>query len=345
MSTPKQPTNVKVVATTPSTRLAAIVQSAAPFTDAVIAAALLDGWGLGPEELAYAAVGYGSWHWYARSAAHGRLFVTVDQVASDAGVWTKTNPHLGDLEWAYGVPLAVVRAGMPFARPPLPTITGRVLAAIDERWVVSVWPLIDGRASHDGTYSSRDDAAAVLAILRVLHDVPIPSFGEATPRRETFRLSGTARLLDLVDQKWPGPHVGPHAAAAERLLHRHAKDIHALAVVYDDLVHRAPPAHEWVVTHGEPHAANVVFTDQRPVLIDWDTTKVAPRERDLWMIAADGFSVGDADQEMLRLYRAQWDLGELSDYAGRFADPHDDGPEGDRSWDDFTQYVYRAAHI
>jgi aminoglycoside phosphotransferase (APT) family kinase protein len=100
-----------------------------------------------------------------------------------------------------------------------------------------------------------------------------------------------------------------------------------------------------VLTHGEPHAANVVFTSAGPVLIDWDTTMVAPKERDLWMIAADGFSVGDVSPELIRLYRAQWDLSELWEYARRFANPNDDGPEGDGAWDDFTQYVRRAAHI
>jgi spectinomycin phosphotransferase len=40
----------------------------------------------------------------------------------------------------------------------------------------------------------------------------------------------------------------------------------------------------WVVTHGEPHRANVIRDGQELHLVDWDTTLLAPRERDLQMI-------------------------------------------------------------
>ena len=44
------------------------------------------------------------------------------------------------------------------------------------------------------------------------------------------------------------------------------------------------PQRELVVTHGEPHAGNVMRrSDGRHLLVDWDTVAVAPPERDLWM--------------------------------------------------------------
>jgi hypothetical protein len=327
------------------TRFAADVQSKAPFADEVIAASLYDGWGLSPVDLDYSMVGYGSWHWHARCEDDRLLFVTVDEVGVVGDLWATTKASHTELAWAYEVPLAVDRAGMTFARPPIPSASGSVLAPICDGWVVSVWPLIEGRSTHDGTHASQDDASAVVAALGVLHDLPVLTFDSSTPRFETFRVPGLDRLLSLLDVAWPTPVVGPLAAAAEDLLHRHAKDIRALARLHEDLVIQAPSSAEWVLTHGEPHAANVVFTSAGPVLIDWDTTMVAPKERDLWMIAADGFSVGDVSPELIRLYRAQWDLSELWEYARRFANPNDDGPEGDGAWDDFTQYVRRAAHI
>lgn len=324
---------------------AARMQSAAPLSDDAIAGVLREGWSVAPASLAYAPVGHGSWHWHADDTALGPLFVTVDAISPGSSSSPATKPTFDELEWAYRVPMATVGCGLDIARPPIPTEAGDVLFAIDDKWVVSVWPMVDGQATHDGTYSSAEDAEAVLAIAATLHSLPVDLVEAPTPRFETFRLSGTPRLLDLVDQTWPTPHVGSLAAATEELLHRHADDIRGLARLYDELLKRAPPVAEWVLTHGEPHAANVVFADDGPVLIDWDTTKIAPKERDLWMIAADGFSVDGADEEMLRLYRAQWDLSELYDYARRFADPHDEGPEGDRAWDDFAQYVARAPHI
>ncbi len=42
-----------------------------------------------------------------------------------------------------------------------------------------------------------------------------------------------------------------------------------------------------VITHGEPHAANVMGSPGGLVLVDWDTVLLAPPERDLWGIADD----------------------------------------------------------
>lgn len=319
------------------------MQSDAPFGDDVVVNALWDRWRIVPDEVAYATVGFGSWHWHARSASHGPLFITADAVAS-APDRCERRPSAAELEWAYRVPLALEGRGMRIGRPPIPTMSAEVLAPIEDGWVLSAWPMLEGRATHDGTYVSARDAGAVLELVRALHDVPPHMFGERQ-RLESFRVPGVARLLELVDDAWSTPHAGPHAAAAEALLHRRAADIHGLARLHDDLARCAPPVDEWVVTHGEPHAANVVFTNDGPVLIDWDTVKVAPRERDLWMIAADGFAVPGADRDMLRLYRVQWDLDELTDYALRFADPDDAGPVGPEAWDDFVQYVERAAHV
>jgi spectinomycin phosphotransferase len=53
----------------------------------------------------------------------------------------------------------------------------------------------------------------------------------------------------------------------------------------------------WVLSHGEEHSANVIETpDGRWHLIDWDTVRLAPAERDL-----EGFVVdGAIEPEVLR---------------------------------------------
>ena len=53
---------------------------------------------------------------------------------------------------------------------------------------------------------------------------------------------------------------------------------------------------DFVVTHGEPHAGNVVHAKSGPMLIDWDTARWAPRERDLWsLVDHEGFREGYGD--------------------------------------------------
>ena len=41
---------------------------------------------------------------------------------------------------------------------------------------------------------------------------------------------------------------------------------------------------EVVLTHGEPHPGNTMRTEDGWRLIDWDTARIAPPERDLWSI-------------------------------------------------------------
>lgn len=230
-------------------------------------------------------------------------------------------------------------------RPPITARSGEVVVALDPPWALSLWPHLDGRSTHDGTYHRAVEAAAVLDVIAQLHEVPRTLFNIGAERCETFEIPGLARLLSLADGPWPGPLVGPYATAAQEMLHDHADDLHRLALLKTELATRAPSRENWVITHGEPHAANVVFTAGGPVLIDWDTAKVAPRERDLWMIATDGHPVGDANSDMLLLYRLQWDLSELVQYADRFADPNDEGPSGDAAWKDFVKYLHRSAHL
>ena len=89
------------------------------------------------------------------------------------------------------------------------------------------------------------------------------------------------------------------------------------------------------MTHGEPHRANVIVEAKDELrLIDWDTTRVAPRERDLWMVLDDELTgwdeyaavVGDVslDAEALELYRRWWDLADIATFVAVFRRPHED---------------------
>ena len=52
---------------------------------------------------------------------------------------------------------------------------------------------------------------------------------------------------------------------------------------YDRMASRIADREEWVITHGEPKANNIMITSNGPVMIDWDTVRLAPPARDLWM--------------------------------------------------------------
>jgi uncharacterized protein len=77
------------------------------------------------------------------------------------------------------------------------------------------------------------------------------------------------------------------------------------------------PRSATVVTHGEPHPANVMLVTGTLVLIDWDTVALAVPERDLWMVAPIGDDrfgryeavtghMTDEEREIMRRHAAYW---------------------------------------
>jgi len=57
------------------------------------------------------------------------------------------------------------------------------------------------------------------------------------------------------------------------------------------------------------------------LLVDWESLKLAPAERDLRTLTDEGAET-DADPELLELFDLEWRLDEISQYAAWFSAPH-----------------------
>lgn len=281
----------------------------APFDDITVATVLRDEWGLAVEAIAYAAVGYGSYHWWV-TAVGRRWFVTADGMDAPRPVVA-----------AYELADRLAADGLGFVRAPHRAPDGRVVAPAGNWWL-SVWPWIEGRTATDGRYERAEDLGGVLERLRLLHEHPVPE--HESKLVDDLTLPGRSELLDVVDRLGDRTldRKGPYAAETAARVADHAARLRADVARYDTIAEaRATNPTPFVVTHGEPHAANVVHTADGPVLIDWDTARIAPRERDLWsLVGHDGWEqwYGDVDvsDDVVELYRLQWDLSEVADYAG-----------------------------
>ena len=106
----------------------------------------------------------------------------------------------------------------------------------------------------------------------------------------------------------------------------------------------ATRSRDWVVTHGEPHGGNLMRTDEGYVLVDWDTVALAPRERDLWMLAEETGTYNDAtghepDEVGVNFFRLTWDLEDIAAFTGELRSPHEHDEDTEKVYAALTYYV------
>jgi spectinomycin phosphotransferase len=149
-----------------------------------------------------------------------------------------------------------------------------------------------------------------------------------------------AALRDL-DQTWSG---GPFSERARHALAPRASDIVELLALSDRLASDiAGRSRDWVVTHGEPHSGNLMWTGERHVLVDWDTVALAPPERDFWMVVdgavdADA-SARDLDETALSFFRLRWNLADLAAFSHQLRSPHRESEDTVKAYDALIYYV------
>jgi spectinomycin phosphotransferase len=312
---------------------------------------LADGWGFDVETIDYAAVGFGSYHWIATDFKGTRRFVTVDDL--DHKPWLGETPEsvFEGLRRSFDTAVALRDAGLDFVVAPIPTSRRETVRRTGSRYAVALFPFVEGQASPYGQYDTLDERAAVAAMLAELH-LATPIVGRLA-RRIDLDVPGRGDLesgLRDVNQEWSG---GPFSEPARQELGRHASDMAELLGLRDRLSRDvARRSVKWVVTHGEPHAANVMRTDQGRVLIDWDTVALAPPERDLWMVLDDtadeariyADATGDLpDQVAVDFFRLAWDLADLAAFIRVLRSPHRHSEDTTKAYEGLTKIVTRRS--
>jgi spectinomycin phosphotransferase len=129
------------------------------------------------------------------------------------------------------------------------------------------------------------------------------------------------------------------------LLIEHRIPIEAWTARYHDLMARAAGV-PWVPTHGEPHTANQLLTAAGPVLVDWETLALAPRERDLTPLVQAGYAdLVRPDWTMMEMFDLEWRLDETAQYAAWFAGPHGSTDDDRIAFDGLVSELRRPAWI
>jgi spectinomycin phosphotransferase len=205
-----------------------------------------------------------------------------------------------------------------------------------------------GETSHWGPWESRDNRRAMGELLGRLHSVTAQVPADL-PRRDDLAIPSRAVVMDALtelDQTWSS---GPFGEPTRRLLTDTAAGLVQRFEEYDKLATEVSESPEpWVITHGEPHRANVIrAANGDMLLVDWDTTLLAPRERDLRMVLDDDLTgwdeyvgvFGDAslDPRGLELYRRWWDLADTAIFVALFRQAHERDENTVASWENLVQ--------
>jgi spectinomycin phosphotransferase len=319
---------------------------------ALIAGALRLHWGIDGASLEYAPVGAGSYHWIARETTGGAWFLTADNLGA-LGTQEGASPDadFAGLQAAFLTAAALRAAGLSFVVAPEATRDGEVVVRVLPEWSLAVFPLIEGEAAGDGGWTDNDARLEAARLVGRLHAAEPPS----TIRRWTPNIAYRDLLSDVLKNNGRGWTAGPFADRARSLLAKSRQGIEASLDHYDALAAAVMKAEAaWVVTHGEPHSANFIKDGTSHLhLIDWDTLRLGPPERDLWIVVR-------GDSEALAAYQAEagpfeprpeamdffdlrWTLADICVYLQRFHEAHE-GSEDDRaSWEELSRCVSMIA--
>ena len=307
----------------------------------VLTHALGAGWDITPAAMTYLPVGYGSHHWQV-TVGHERWFVTVDDLADRLRSLADTTDAACDrLRSALETARALADSGASFVVAPVSTGDGSILRRIGGEFAIAVYPFVAGCGREFGDALSPADRRVILPLITAVHNAPASVRRHARP--DDFALPGGGvlrRALDELTVRWDG---GPYGERARRLLARQASPLERLLRHRDQLAEQArnQPARV-VLTHGEPHPGNLIQAASRWLLVDWDTTLLAPPERDLWLLDPGDGSVINAYRQatgreisppMLDLYRMTWELSDVVSSVTRFRRAHGDTATDRADWE------------
>lgn len=258
------------------------------------------------------AVGFGAHHWRASTEGDPSYFVTFDRLGD--------RHTLESLRDAYAGAAALAQTGLRFVSAPLaPSVVPCATGAVSlTRWL-------------DATAAGAIDRGVTADMLARLHAVDPDSLRVQLPRWRPVVGPGLADQLESrMRQPWSG---GPYGARSRAAVAAALPRIAAWTTRYRALGEIAL-ARPWVPTHGEPGHHNQMVTASGTVLVDWETLKLAPAERDLR-------TLDEGDPMMLEMFDVEWRLSEISEYARWFAGPHGDTDDDRTAFDDLLHELER----
>lgn len=269
-------------------------------TDSSVLQAVREHWSAEVDAVEHLPVGFGAHHWAASVRGRPTHFVTLDRLDG--------KHDTASLEASYAVACALMFP-LDFVVAPVPSHLGSLTVPLGGGALsVTAWI--------NGSNPERLDLPVVADLLGRLHAVAPPD--GLVPWTTVTPPSLPDDLRELTREPWDTGPLGERARLAIRsrldAIRGWSADYHALS----ELAARKP----WVVTHGEPVEHNLMLTLGKTRLVDWETVRLAPAERDWRTLVERGLPRDGLDPAMLDLFDLEWRLDEISQYAAWFGAPH-----------------------
>jgi spectinomycin phosphotransferase len=292
--------------------------------EADLSAALNAEWDLQADNLCYLPKGAGSYHWIVKSAGQSRAFVTVDDLGTKPWIAEGGDATFEGLRSAYEAAWDLEHgAGLAVIVGPTRSRDGSVILRLSDNYSIATFPFVDGVSGTWGEPVPPEVRTRLLRDLAGLHQAT----GTLETRLAVRQLDVPERpllmaALDALGTPWD---AGPLSERARLVLGEHEEEVRGWLTELDRLALDVRGAEsQLVVTHGEPHPANLIHTNAGLRLIDWDTVALAVPERDLWMLddgSPDAFATYEektgrtVSDTAVRFYRLAWTLSDIASFA------------------------------
>lgn len=228
----------------------------------------------------------------------------------------------GHVPTAYEAAFELRNLGHEYVVAPLARPDGSVVGNI-QGFPIVVFPFIEkGESLAQCRVISSESGIALTRLIDRLH---CESSIRTMVPTEDFGLPFLANLERTIEElEGPYQEAGPFTRPLQGLIAGYRDVLRKAIRTAQDLGAECRHcADRFVLTHGEPSAANVIGLGSRLHIVDWGALRWAPPERD-WFHTIRTMGVGPRYQERtLSFYEVRWFLSELAEYICVFAGAHD----------------------
>ncbi len=288
--------------------------------------------------------GVGSYHWRAVDNGRARYFITVDDLDTKPWLGRERSSTFERLARAYATAWTLHHYdGLSLVVAPIRAGNDLIAVRFDDRYTIAVFPYVDGTAGTWGQPIAPDEHTLVARELAYLHNAEHGR--RAGIERRPHALPERAALMDALEslgRPWTG---GAFSERARHALHDNVASVVVRLTRFDELAAHLDRADVTpVVTHGEPHPGNLIWTSMGLRLIDWDTVALAEPERDLWMLGNEHAHYSEAtghtlDPAAMEFYALAWTLSDIASFTDLFRAEHERTRWAEQKWTGFVSLL------